>query len=214
MTLCAYFLSHDVECVKLSCSRVWAMDKRPPILSLLLGAVGCAGASTGIPLQDALDAPASLVVSSPDFGDGETLPQVHAFDQFGCTGGNTAPELSWSGAPAGTQSFALVVHDPDAPTGVGFFHWVVSNLPATTTRLGGAHSLPASAQNHHTDYGASGYGGPCPPEGDSPHRYVFTVYALDTPDLGLPEGATGALVRFVVAHHTLAYGRLLGTYSR
>ncbi len=185
-------------------------------------AVACAASPTSpptepdastIPLQDRPLAPASLIVTSPDFDAGGPLALRHVFGGFGCTGDNVPPTLSWTGAPPETKSFAIVVHDPDAPTGVGFFHWVVSGIPATTRSVGGEQALPPGAQEHFTDYAASGYGGPCPPPGPE-HRYVFTVYALDTDDLQLPEAATGALARFVLGQHTLAFGRLVGTYGR
>lgn len=160
-------------------------------------------------------APATIQVTSGAFDDAGTIPGVHAFDGFGCTGQNTSPPLAWTEVPEGTKSFALVVHDPDAPTGVGFFHWVAFDIPADT------RSLPAGASGDgfpgtegHTDYGATGYGGPCPPPGDDPHRYLFTVYALDTERIGLGPPATGALTRFVLGQHTLALGRLTGTYAR
>ncbi len=182
--------------------------------------LGCASTPTiqtetsaDLPLQDILSAPASLDVRSPDFEAGAALDPRFAFNAFGCTGGNAVPTVEWSGAPAGTQGYAVIVHDPDAPTGVGFFHWVVTGLPSTTTSVGGSAPLPEAATEHHTDYGFEGWGGPCPPPGPA-HRYVFSVYALDTAELGLEPGATGAQARFVLASHTLAYGRLVGTFSR
>jgi Raf kinase inhibitor-like YbhB/YbcL family protein len=152
-------------------------------------------------------------LSSPDLAGGVFLPAQLA-DGFGCTGGNLSPELVWSHAPAGTQSFALQVHDPDAPTGSGFWHWTVYNIPANATGLargagGSSGSLPAPAFGGHNDFldtgvgGANGnYGGPCPPVGDAPHRYVFTLYALSVPDLhaaaGIPRTGTAALHGFVL----------------
>ncbi|MBL4633874.1 MAG: YbhB/YbcL family Raf kinase inhibitor-like protein [Kofleriaceae bacterium] len=153
----------------------------------------------------------ALQVTSTDFKSDGTIGQPFAFNQFGCTGDNQRPQLSWATIPEGTKSFAVIVHDPDAPTGVGFFHWVAINIPANVTSLG--ETLPASAAELHTDYGRIGYGGPCPPEGRT-HRYVFSVYALDVPKLELPPGATGALTRFALAAHTLAVGRLVGRYGR
>ncbi len=153
----------------------------------------------------------ALVVTSSDFASEGRIAEPFAFNQFGCTGENLRPELSWTSVPEGTKGFAVIVHDPDAPTGVGFFHWVAINIPRSVTSLGA--SLPPSVKELHTDYGAPGYGGPCPPEGRT-HRYVFSVYALDVAELPLPPGATGALTRFVLASHTLALGRLVGRYGR
>jgi Raf kinase inhibitor-like YbhB/YbcL family protein len=144
------------------------------------------------------------------------MPQDSAFNSFGCTGHNRSPHIRWTGAPAGTRSFAVIAHDPDAPTGVGFFHWTVFNLPATTTELAldASHAgVPAGAVQAGTDYGATGYGGPCPPVGEN-HRYIFTVYALDVPQLQAPPTATGAMLRFLVRGHTLALGRATVTYRR
>lgn len=176
----------------------------------------CAAAPGGagaLPLQDSLAAPATLKIESSDFREGGPIGLAQAFQGFGCTGSNRSPALRWSGAPAETKSFALTVHDPDAPTGVGFFHWVVVDLPAGTMSLPTGATLPAPARSLHTDFGAPGWGGPCPPPG-AMHRYVFSVYALDVPKVEVPDGATGALVRFAIAPHVLAYGRLVGTHRR
>ena len=119
-------------------------------------------------------------------------------------GANVSPSLSWTGAPAAAKSFALIVHDPDAPTGVGgFTHWIVYNIPASAKGFAkGAGSkggtLPAGAQQATTSFGAPGYGGPCPPAGDKPHRYVFTLYALNAEKLDLPANATQALAGFTI----------------
>ncbi|MFO0695397.1 MAG: YbhB/YbcL family Raf kinase inhibitor-like protein [Polyangiales bacterium] len=166
-----------------------------------------------LPLQDHPSAPRTLALASADFEDGGRLGDAQVLNGFGCTGGNHAPELHWSAVPEGTKSFAVVVHDPDAPTGVGFFHWLATDVPAGTTSLPSGGPLPSGSVELHTDFGGPGYGGPCPPPG-APHRYVFTVYALDVDHLGLPPGATGAFVRFAVSQHTLAWGRIVGTYGR
>lgn len=166
---------------------------------LLLGSVAFAGG-----------AGPSFVLSSPDVSPTSGFRNAQILNAFGCSGGNVSPALDWSGAPSGTRSFALTVYDPDAPTGSGWWHWVVYNLPAGTTRLpagaGDASKgrLPSGAVQGRTDFGAPGYGGPCPPAGDRPHRYVFTVYALDVEKLDLPGDATAAFVGFNLSGHTLA----------
>jgi len=171
--------------------------------------------ATADTLEAPSTAPISIDLESSAFTDGGTIPKKHAFDGFGCTGQNVSPPLAWTGAPEGTKSYALVVHDPDAPTGVGFFHWVAFDIPADTAALaGGASAAEFPGVQGHTDYGANAWGGPCPPPGDDPHRYLFTLYAVDTETLGLGPETTGALLRFVLGQHALARGRLVGTYGR
>lgn len=176
------------------------------------------GSESAPTLRDPNAAPESITVTIGGLDAAGRFADTQVFSGFGCTGGNQSPELSWTGAPEGTQAYAIVMHDPDAPTGVGFFHWVLTDLPAGTTQLAaGAASaeggLPAGVIQAYTDFGANGYGGPCPPPG-APHRYEITVYALDTASLGVPAGATGALVRFMLGQHTLALGRATATYGR
>lgn len=166
------------------------------------------------------DAKTSFKVSSSDVGSRKPTASEFVFNGFGCTGGNQSPELRWSGAPAGTKSFAVSVYDPDAPTGSGWWHWFVVNLPASTTALArGAgqadgSKLPEGARQINTDFGAPGYGGPCPPAGDKPHRYVVTVYALKVPKLDLPPNATAALAGFMVNANALGKARLVFKYGR
>jgi Raf kinase inhibitor-like YbhB/YbcL family protein len=165
-------------------------------------------------------AAADFTVASKDVAPGKTVAQDFIFGGFGCTGKNLSPELHWTGAPAGTQSFAVNIYDPDAPTGSGWWHWVVINLPATTTSLpqgaGAADGskLPAGTQQIRTDYGTKGYGGPCPPQGDKPHRYIVTVHALKVPKLDVPADATAALAGFMVNANTLAKATFTFTYGR
>jgi len=164
--------------------------------------------------------PAKLTVTSKTFKHGETLPHPTLFDGFGVGGGNRSPHLAWNGAPEGTKSYAIVLHDPDAPTGTGFFHWIVFNIPADVTELSeGAGSaegsgLPSGAAHGHTDFGATGYGGPAPPPGHGPHRYNFHVYALDIPRLDAGATTTAALLRFMMLGHVVGEGLLTGIYER
>lgn len=159
-------------------------------------------------------------LTSPDVNEKAPIAERHLFAGFGCTGGNVSPALAWKDAPAGTQSFAVTVYDPDAPTGSGWWHWVVFNLPASTTGLpAGAGdtakpTLPAGAVQSRTDFGAPGYGGPCPPQGDKPHRYVFTVYALKADKLPLGPDASGAMVGFNLNANALAKASLTAHYGR
>ena len=154
-----------------------------------------------------------FVLHSKDIHGQLSLKQVYS--GFGCKGENISPELEWKNSPAGTKSFAVTVYDPDAPTGSGWWHWLVFDIPANVHRIAsGAADLPAGSIQSMTDFGKSGYGGACPPEGDRPHRYVFTVYALDTPSLGLNKDARPALVGFVINKHTLAKASLIAYYGR
>jgi len=174
-----------------------------------------------------------FMLSSPDLAMG-TFDNKFVLNGFGCKGGNVSPALAWQNVPPGTKSLALQVFDPDAPTGAGFWHWTVYNIPPTATSLpqGAGNSpkgLPAPAYGGATDYldtGATGgngnYGGPCPPEADKPHRYIFTLYALAVDDLakagGIPKTGTPSLYSFVLnkglganliekASFTATYGR-------
>src|SRR5215212_5718913 len=134
------------------------------------------------------------------------LPDQYVFNGFGCSGANHSPALSWSGAPRDPKSFALTVYDPDAPTGCGWWHWVVFNIPPSTTGIpegsGNATELPSGAVQSVTDFGKPGYGGPCPPPG-KPHRYIFNVHALKTDKLDLDPSASGAMVGFNVGQNSL-----------
>ncbi len=163
---------------------------------------------------------AGFKLASPTVKPGSTLTEAQVFNGFGCTGKNVSPALEWSGAPAGTKSFAVTVYDPDAPTGSGWWHWVVYNLPASATGLpegaGNADgkALPAGAVQGRTDFGAAGFGGACPPVGDKPHRYIFTVFALKTDKLELPADATAALVGYMLNANKLGTASFTAKYGR
>ena len=180
---------------------------RPIVVALLLGCA--AGANAG-----------DFTLSSPDVAANSTIAGMHVSNSMGCSGGNISPRLEWSGTPAGTQSFALTVYDPDAPTGSGFWHWVVVNIPASTTSLArGAgtadgKALPAGSVQVATDFGVPGFGGPCPPVGDKPHRYIFTLFALKTPKLELPEHATAAVTGFLIHFNLIAQTGFTAYYGR
>lgn len=149
---------------------------------------------------------------------GPTLGMDQVFNGMGCAGRNISPELHWSGAPAAAKSFALTVYDPDAPTGSGWWHWVVYNIPASVTSLpagaGSGGGLPSGATQGNTDFGQPGFGGACPPKGDKPHRYFFTVYALDVPRIEVPATATAAMVGFNVLAHTVGKASFVARYRR
>jgi Raf kinase inhibitor-like YbhB/YbcL family protein len=176
-------------------------------------------ASAGL-LMAALTAQAAgFTLGSPTIKPNSMLTDAQVFNGFGCSGKNISPALAWSGAPAGTNSFAVTLYDPDAPTGSGWWHWVVFNIPATATNLPeGAGSadgknLPAGSTQGRTDFGAPGFGGACPPVG-KPHRYVFTVYALKTDKLDIPADATAALVGFMIHGNLLGEAKFTARYGR
>src|SRR6266540_3928100 len=160
-------------------------------------------------------------VTSNDFKDGEYLSNDHVLSAafgFGCAGGNESPHLAWSAVPEGTRSFAVTCFDPDAPTGSGFWHWVVVNVPATVHELprgagSGNQGLPAGALQVRTDFSAPGYGGPCPPEGDHPHRYLFTVHAVGLDSLPVEADTSAAVVGFYLHFNTLEKADLMGLYK-
>jgi Raf kinase inhibitor-like YbhB/YbcL family protein len=164
---------------------------------------------------------AQFTLSSPSIKAGARIPEENVFNGFGCKGGNVAPELQWKNAPTGTQSFAVTVYDPDAPTGSGWWHWLVVNIPADKTGLprGSGNIKPGEQQTNEglhtrTDFGAPGWGGPCPPAGDKPHRYIFTVFALKVPKLDVPPDASGALVGFMINANKIGKASFTATYGR
>lgn len=160
---------------------------------------------------------AEMKLISPDFTDGGALPDAQVLNGFGCSGPNISPELAWSGVPEGTKSFVVTAYDPDAPTGSGWWHWTVANIPADVTGLAAGASpsgLPAGAVEGRTDFGSPGFGGACPPEGDAPHRYVFTVYAMPEASLPLDGNASGAMFGFYARSMALEEAVLTATYGR
>jgi len=189
---------------------------------LMLSVALALGVLAGGPADAAKKKPAAakLTVTSGEVLPGKIIAEEQVFKGFGCTGGNISPSISWSGAPAATKSFAVTAYDPDAPTGSGFWHWVVFNIPANVTSLPkGAgdvskNLMPAGAVQSRTDFGVPGWGGPCPPQGDKPHHYVFRVFAVDVDHLDLNSDTSAAIVGFMLHFHTLAEGKVVGLYSR
>lgn len=163
-------------------------------------------------------AQSTFTLSSKDVG-GEST-KTEEFDGFGCSGKNQSPQLSWKNAPEGTKSFAITMYDPDAPTGSGWWHWIVFDLPASTKELasGAGNSalnlIPKGAIQSITDYGVPGYGGPCPPENHGFHQYIITVYALKTEKLGLKKETNPAVVGYYLWNNTLAKASIVFYYQR
>jgi Raf kinase inhibitor-like YbhB/YbcL family protein len=177
------------------------------IASALLGATALAHA-------------ADFQLRSPDIQPNSLMDAKLEFNGFGCNGDNKSPALTWRDAPAGTKSFAVTVYDPDAPTGSGWWHWSVINVPAHVSELqvdagavGGAN-LPKGASHVRIDYGVAGWGGLCPPQGDKPHRYIFTVHALKVEKLDIPADATAALAGYMINAHALNKASFTAKYGR
>ena len=162
----------------------------------------------------------SLTLSSNDISNGELMNQAQEFKGFGCSGGNLSPHLKWSGAPKGTKSFAITAYDPDAPTGSGWWHWQVVNIPKNITELAaGVGSTekdlkPKGSVQIKNDYGSRGFGGACPPIGHGTHHYRFTVHALSVEKLEIPENASGALSGYMINGSTIESSTIESLYKR
>ena len=179
------------------------------VSSIILGAAIAAGQA---------HAGQAFTVASDDIRDGGILKPDQVYQGFGCQGGNRSPQLSWSGTPAGTKSFAVTVYDPDAPTGSGWWHWVAYNIPASVSRLDGdaghPEKLPQGASHGRNDYGTQDFGGACPPPGDKPHRYIITVHALKVEKIDVPQNASAALIGYMLNANRLGTATLTGMYGR
>jgi Raf kinase inhibitor-like YbhB/YbcL family protein len=162
----------------------------------------------------------TFALTSNTMRHGERIPMQMVYDAMGCTGQNRSPDLQWLGAPDGTKSYALAMFDPDAPTTVGFGHWIVYDIPRRYTSLeegagsSSGHPHLHGARSGRNDYGERRYDGPCPPPGDPPHHYHLTVYAVDCASLNLPPGAPYARFKFALRDHVLAQSEIVGVYGR
>lgn len=153
----------------------------------------------------------AFTLTSNDIADGGVLPDAQVQAK-----GNTSPHLAWSGAPEGTRSYAIHCYDPDAPTGSGFWHWTVANIASDVSELATSASsagLPKGAVEGRTDFGAPGFGGAAPPPGHGPHRYIFTVFAVDVDRLDVTPDNSGAVFGFNLFFHTLAKASITATYE-
>lgn len=155
---------------------------------------------------------AAMKVTSSALKNGGAMKEDLVYNGMGCTGKNMSPDLQWTGAPKGTKAFAVTAYDPDAPTGSGWWHWVMFNIPAEKTSLAAGAPAPEGATESRTDFGAPGYGGPCPPPG-KPHRYIFRVVALKD-KVPLDKDSSAAMVGFYVNQLKLAEAQIMGKYGR
>jgi Raf kinase inhibitor-like YbhB/YbcL family protein len=159
-----------------------------------------------------------FTLHTPDLEAKGRITAAHVFSGMGCTGQNISPYLHWINAPAGTKSFAVTAYDPDAPTGSGWWHWVMYNIPASTTELvagvGNGKNAPSGSVQGTTDFGTKGYGGPCPPTGDKPHHYHFTVFALKVDKIDVPANATAAMVGYNLNANKLGTASVTALYGR
>jgi len=162
---------------------------------------------------------ATFELSSADVADGENLANAQVANIMGYDGENLSPQLSWSGFPSDTKSFAITVHDPDAPTGSGFWHWLVVNIPVGVNELAtgagseGSDALPGGCLQLRNDAGTRGYIGSAPPRGDTPHRYVHTVHALDVEQLDVAANSSAALAGFNLRFHAIARAQIVPVFG-
>jgi Raf kinase inhibitor-like YbhB/YbcL family protein len=186
---------------------------------ILVASIAAASAEAQRPrLPNPNPPPGRFRVIAPDLSSQGRITLSHVYNGMGCSGQNISPALQWYNPPAGTRSYAVTAYDPDAPTGSGWWHWVMYNIPAGTTGLpagaGNGRNAPRGSAQGQTDFGTKGYGGPCPPVGDRPHHYQFTVFALKVDRLDIPGNATAAYVGFNLNANKLGTARVNALYAR
>ena len=161
-----------------------------------------------------------FTLTSPTIGHVDLLSEAQVYNGFGCNGENQSPALKWTAGPEGTKSYAITVYDPDAPTGSGWWHWVVYNIPANVTEIAAGAGdptgklLPSGSVQGRSDYGTHAFGGACPPQGDKPHHYIFTVYALKIEKIDVPYDSSSALIGFMIHTNSLGKASFTAMYGR
>ncbi len=159
-------------------------------------------------------------IKSSEVKENQTITNRHVFNGFGCNGDNISPQISWQNAPKDTKSFALTVYDPDAPTGSGWWHYVAINIPNNYKEFASGFSnedkftIKDGINQVRNDFGKYQFGGPCPPKGDKPHRYIFTIYALKTDKLEIDSSTTAALAGFMINANSIAKSSFTARYGR
>lgn len=157
----------------------------------------------------------SFVLSSPSFDDNALLPMKQVANYGECKGRNDSPALEWTDGPAGTKGYAVTVYDPDAPSGSGWWHWTLFNIPKDVTSLREAMTIfPKGSIQGRNDSGTTRYSGACPPAGSKPHHYIFSVFALKVEHLPLTSEASGAMLGYYIHQNMLAKASVTATYSR
>lgn len=175
---------------------------------------------TGVFLASAFAQAQDFKLTSQAVKPNAKLSEEQVFNGFGCAGKNISPDIKWTLGPKDTKSYAVTVYDPDAPTGSGWWHWIVYNIPANVTELPvgagnvSGKQLPQGASQGRTDFGTHDFGGACPPKGDKPHRYIFTVFALKTEKIEVPADASAALIGFMLNANTLTKASFTAKYNR
>jgi Raf kinase inhibitor-like YbhB/YbcL family protein len=200
--------------------RCWRATVTAAVLILGVGSIAPAQATKAPKAKPRAAAKATghFKLTAPDLALKGRIALPHVFNGMGCNGQNISPALQWSNPPVGTKSFAVTMYDPDAPTGSGWWHWVMYNIPASTTILpdgaGNGKNAPSGSTQGMTDFGTKEYGGPCPPVGDKPHHYHITVFALKVDKLDVPGNATSAMVGYNLNANKLGTARVTGLYGR
>ena len=195
------------------------MHRIPIFVLIFVARFVIACVSTLLPIA-ALAAAPRFTLESDEVKPNVRIAEAQVYKGFGCDGGNVSPSLRWNNPPAGTKSFAVTVYDPDAPTGSGWWHWVIFNIPPSLTSLpaGAGKSdgtgTPQGAIQSMTDFGQPGFGGPCPPQGAKPHHYIFTIFALKVDQLPLKPEASGAMVGYYLNQNALVKASFTGLYGR